>query len=186
MDRANDDDVVLVGVGPHPTEPILLDLLSQAGVLAAGPVQSLAAGAPWHASDVMLAALTETAARDLKRLMTETPETDLALIPAANRRKRFLICDMDSTIIEQECLDELADFAGLKAEIAAITERAMRGELNFEDALRTRVARLQSLPVETIETCFRERITLSPGARTQASNGRLGRPSCQRASGRRG
>ncbi len=89
---------------------------------------------------------------------------DWALTPTDNRRKRLLISDMDSTIIGQECLDELADFAGLKAEVSAITERAMRGELNFEEALTTRVAMLKGLGVAALEACYRERVTLNPGA----------------------
>jgi phosphoserine phosphatase len=91
---------------------------------------------------------------------------DWALLPAANRRKRLLISDMDSTIIGQECLDELADFAGLKAEVAAITERAMRGELDFEEALTTRVAMLKGLALEALERCYAERVRLNPGAQT--------------------
>ena len=66
-------------------------------------------------------------------------DADICVTSTKDRRKKLLICDMDSTIIQQECLDELADFAGLKAEISAITERAMRGELEFEGALRERV-----------------------------------------------
>ena len=93
-------------------------------------------------------------------------EADIAILPAANRRKRLLISDMDSTIIGQECLDELADFAGLKAEVSAITERAMRGELDFEGALTTRVAMLKGLRLSALEAAYRERITLNPGART--------------------
>ena len=74
------------------------------------------------------------------------PGCDANLVPAAGRRKRLLVADMDSTIIGVECIDELADFAGLKAEVAAITEAAMRGELDFEAALIARVALLQGLP----------------------------------------
>lgn len=100
---------------------------------------------------------------------------DVAVVALAGRRKRLLVCDMDSTIIGQECLDELADFAGLKAEIAAITERAMRGELDFEAALTTRVAMLEGLGLEALERCYAERISLSPGARelvaTMAAHG---------------
>jgi phosphoserine phosphatase len=73
---------------------------------------------------------------------------------------------MDSTMIQQECIDELADFAGLKAEIAAITERAMQGELDFESALDARVAALKGLDASAIDRCLAERITLTPGART--------------------
>jgi len=91
---------------------------------------------------------------------------DVAVQPAAGRMKRLLIADMDSTIIGQECLDELADFAGLKARVAAITERAMKGEIEFEPALRERVALLAGLPAATIDKVLAERITLNPGART--------------------
>lgn len=91
---------------------------------------------------------------------------DIAVQPAERRGKKLLIADMDSTIIEQECLDELADFAGLKAEISEITERAMRGELDFEDALTSRVARLKGLGEDALQRAFDERITLTPGAAT--------------------
>ena len=89
---------------------------------------------------------------------------DHCVQPAAGRRKRLLLADMDSTIISCECLDELADYAGVKAEIAAVTERAMRGELAFEPALRERVARLEGLPLETLQRCYDERVRLNPGA----------------------
>ncbi len=91
---------------------------------------------------------------------------DWCLQPTAGRRKKLLIADMDSTIINVECLDELADFAGLKAEISAITERAMRGELAFEGALRERVAMLKGLPVTALQQAYDERVRLNPGART--------------------
>jgi phosphoserine phosphatase len=73
---------------------------------------------------------------------------------------------MDSTIIGQECLDELADFAGLKAEVSAITERAMRGELDFAAALTQRVAMLKDLGLDALEACHTQRVTLNHGARS--------------------
>jgi phosphoserine phosphatase len=82
------------------------------------------------------------------------------------RRKKLLVADMDSTMIGQECIDELADYVGLKEHVAAITERAMRGEIAFVPALRERVALLKGLPPSTIEEVIRERIRLTPGART--------------------
>jgi phosphoserine phosphatase len=82
------------------------------------------------------------------------------------RRKRLLVADMDSTMIGQECIDELADYAGLKPYVAAITERAMRGEIAFEPALRERVALLKGLPETVIDEVLSERITLTPGGRT--------------------
>ncbi len=90
---------------------------------------------------------------------------DWAITSSQNRRKRLLISDMDSTIIGQECLDELADFAGLKAQVSAITERAMRGELDFESALTTRVVMLKGLKLSALEACYASRISLNPGAR---------------------
>jgi len=89
---------------------------------------------------------------------------DVVVQPQAARRKRLLLADMDSTVIGQECIDELADFAGLKAHVAAITERAMRGEIAFEPALRERVALLKDLPLSVIDKVLAERITLTPGA----------------------
>jgi phosphoserine phosphatase len=91
---------------------------------------------------------------------------DLCAQPLEHRRKRLLVADMDSTIIGCECLDELADFAGLKAEVAAITERAMRGEVDFAAALRERVAMLKGLPLDDLARCYSERVRLNPGART--------------------
>ena len=82
------------------------------------------------------------------------------------REKRLLVADMDSTMIGQECIDELADYAGLKAEVAEITERAMQGELDFANALRERVALLQGLDEGVIQLCLAERIRPNPGALT--------------------
>lgn len=95
----------------------------------------------------------------------ETP-VDVCVQPLAGRRKRLFVADMDSTIIGCECIDELADYAGKKAEIAAITERAMRGELAFEGALRERVGMLKGLPVTALQAAYDERVRLNPGART--------------------
>jgi phosphoserine phosphatase len=90
---------------------------------------------------------------------------DVVVQPSARRRKKLLVADMDSTMIGQECIDELADFAGLKAHVAAITERAMRGDIAFEPALRERVALLRGLPVSAVDEVIEQRITPSPGAR---------------------
>ncbi len=89
---------------------------------------------------------------------------DVVVQPEAGRRRKLLVADMDSTIIGQECLDELAGYAGFKDKVAAITERAMRGEIEFEPALRERVAMLAGLPEETIARVIADRITLTPGA----------------------
>src|ERR1043165_2921200 len=90
---------------------------------------------------------------------------DIVVQPAAFRRKKLFLADMDFTMIGQECIDELADFAGLKAHVAAITERAMRGEIEFEPALRERVALLKGLPAGVVDEVLAKRITLTPGGR---------------------
>jgi phosphoserine phosphatase len=90
---------------------------------------------------------------------------DIVVQPQATRRKKLFLADMDSTMIGQECVDELADFAGLKAHVAAITERAMRGEIEFEPALRERVALLKGLPVSVVDEVLKNRITPTPGGR---------------------
>lgn len=94
------------------------------------------------------------------------PEVDYCLQGKSGRKKKLLICDMDSTLIGQECIDELADFAGFKDKVSAITERAMRGEIGFEGALTDRVALLNGLPLSDLQTCFQNRITLNDGAKT--------------------
>jgi phosphoserine phosphatase len=90
---------------------------------------------------------------------------DINLVAVENRRKLLLVADMDSTIITVECLDELADMAGLKPQIATITERAMRGELEFEAALRERVAMLKGLSLDALQRTYDERVRLMPGAK---------------------
>ncbi len=91
-------------------------------------------------------------------------EYDLILQPAEDREKRLLIADMDSTMITVECIDELADYAGIKAEVAAVTEAAMRGELDFVAALDARVALLAGLEEAAIDRCLAERVRIMPGA----------------------
>jgi phosphoserine phosphatase len=100
-----------------------------------------------------------------RRLAREAP-FDINLVTVEGRRKKLLVADMDSTIITVECLDELADMAGLKPQIAAITARAMRGELEFESALRERVGMLKGLPLMTLQRTYDERVRLNPGAKS--------------------
>ncbi|NRG17882.1 phosphoserine phosphatase SerB [Rhizobiales bacterium] len=99
------------------------------------------------------------------------------------RRKRLLIADMDSTMIGQECIDELAAELGLKDRIAAITERAMRGEIEFEPALRERVGLLAGLDVAVIASVIENRITLTPGAKTLVATMRTNGAYCALVSG---
>jgi phosphoserine phosphatase len=108
---------------------------------------------------------------------------DVIVQPVADRAKKALVADMDSTIIGQECIDELADYAGLKAEVADITERAMQGELDFHGALRERVALLKGLREQAIAECLAERVTPNPGAATLVQTMRARGASCLLISG---
>jgi len=103
-------------------------------------------------------------AKRLREAREDLP-IDIVVQPVLARRKKLFLADMDSTMIGQECIDELADFVGLKAHVSGITERAMRGEIEFEPALRERVALLKGLPVDVVDKVIGERITLTPGGR---------------------
>ncbi|WP_184167748.1 phosphoserine phosphatase SerB [Sphingomonas kyeonggiensis] len=111
------------------------------------------------------------------------PFTDVAVQPAEGRAKKLLIADMDSTMITVECIDELADFAGIKAQVAEVTERAMRGELDFAEALDARVALLKGLSESAIEQCLRERVKLMPGAKALVRTMRARGATCVLVSG---
>src|SRR6476661_4837206 len=100
----------------------------------------------------------------LRELRGDLP-IDIVVQSAGVRRKKLFLADMDSTMIGQECIDELADLVGLRAHVSAITERAMRGEIAFEPALRERVALLKGLPVTVVDEVIEKRITLTRGAR---------------------
>ncbi|MFC5505009.1 MULTISPECIES: phosphoserine phosphatase SerB [Hyphomicrobiales] len=101
---------------------------------------------------------------ELRPLLEGAP-IDILVQPAATRRKALFLADMDSTMIGQECIDELAAYVGLKEKVSGITERAMRGEIAFEPALRERVALLKGVPLSVVAEIIRERITLTPGGR---------------------
>jgi phosphoserine phosphatase len=108
---------------------------------------------------------------------------DVCVQLVEHRKKRLLVADMDSTIVSCECLDELADFAGVKREVSQITERAMRGELEFEDALRERVRMIAGVTLEEMQRCFDERVRLNPGARTLTATMAAGGARCVLVSG---
>jgi len=108
---------------------------------------------------------------------------DLVVQREDQRRKKLLVADMDSTIIQQECIDELADEMGLKPKISAITERAMRGEIAFEPALRERVALLKGLPLAALEKVYHERIKEMPGGRLLTATMRHHGGTCALVSG---
>jgi phosphoserine phosphatase len=108
---------------------------------------------------------------------------DLVVQPEEPRWKRLFVADMDSTIIGQECIDELADYAGLKDKVARITERAMQGELDFPGALRERVRLLAGLDERELKRCLNERVSLTAGAETLVQTMRAGGASCLLVSG---
>lgn len=128
------------------------------------------------AADLECAGLQPDMIEDILRdKLGDDPVDVVVHLAGEDRRRKLLVADMDSTIITVECLDELADFAGKKTEVAAITERAMRGELVFEDALRERIAILAGLPESALAGTYADRVRLMPGARTlvrtMAANG---------------
>lgn len=108
-------------------------------------------------------------------LLPMAEQLDYAVQDEAHRHKKLLISDMDSTMINVECIDELADYAGIKDQIAEVTEAAMQGKLDFEEALRARVALLKGLERRHIQTCLNERVGMTKGAKilvqTMASRG---------------
>lgn len=108
---------------------------------------------------------------------------DLAIQPADGRRKLLLVADMDSTIIQQECIDELAAELGLKDKISEITARAMRGEIDFEPALRERVGLLKGLPLSALESVYQNRITEMPGGRALVATMKKHGATCALVSG---
>lgn len=133
---------------------------------------------PNSACDLLFAA-----APDRARIALETDGIDLVVQGEAGRRKRLLVADMDSTIITVECIDELADYAGVGSHVAAVTERAMRGEVGFEAALAERVALLRGLSAEMIDRCHAERVRVTPGARELVATMRANRAQCLLVSG---
>ncbi|MCZ8376851.1 MAG: phosphoserine phosphatase SerB [Beijerinckiaceae bacterium] len=143
-----------------------LDMAAIARARSMLPAAEVAILSTGHAADFHFTTAEDPArwTSALREAMGALP-VDLVVQPGAGRRKRLFLADMDSTMIGQECIDELADAAGLKAHVSAITERAMRGEIAFEPALRERVALLKGLPVTIVETLIADRITLTPGGR---------------------
>ena len=154
--------------------------LDSTAIEAARAILPAPASAAWLsdgvAADIAFEGASDARAltQQLRAALSGLP-VDIVVQPRASRRKRLLLADMDSTMIGQECIDELADFAGLKAHVAAITERAMRGEIEFAPALRERVALLKGLPVGVVDEVIAKRITLTSGGKalvgTMRANG---------------
>jgi len=148
--------------------------VSEAEIAEARALAGAGAGKPRRLGPAA-AEIPVDALPSLEALRAAAPEVDVNAVPAGGRRKRVLIADMDSTMIPVECIDEVADFAGVGARVAAITERAMAGELDFEGALIERVALLRGLSEARLAEVYAERIALNPGARvlvrTMAASG---------------
>ncbi|RZL52369.1 MAG: HAD family hydrolase, partial [Sphingomonas sp.] len=117
---------------------------------------------PGVAADIAFAGDADAARGALEGVIARS---DVIVQPTATRRKALIVADMDSTMITVECIDELADYAGIKAEVAAVTEAAMRGELDFEGALDARVALLAGLDEAMIAQCLADRVRIMPGAK---------------------
>jgi phosphoserine phosphatase len=135
--------------------------------LAAAVVKEIGGELNWlnHAIACEIIEPKSTDALQTARAIVGNRKVDVAEVPTENRRKQILVADMDSTMINEECIDELAAALGIKDQVANITERAMRGELDFEQALDTRVTLLKGLERKVIEEVRRENITLAPGGR---------------------
>jgi phosphoserine phosphatase len=121
--------------------------------------------------------------KDARWVLDGLENVDIAVQPEEPRWKRLFVADMDSTIIGQECIDELADYAGLKKQVARITERAMQGELDFPGALRERVRLLAGLDERALGRCLKERVEVTAGAETLVQTMRAGGASCLLVSG---
>ena len=156
----------------NPRRPVLTPALAHSAMQAlnATALYWLADGV---ACDIPL--INDTGAEPVLAELLAGYEVDFAIQRTENRRKKMLIADMDSTMIEQECIDELAGMVGLKDQVAAITARAMNGEIAFEPALRERVALLKGMSTNVVDEVIRDSITLMPGGRelvqTMRSNG---------------
>lgn len=151
--------------GSKSVTPALVSDARAALAKAGADVSDAKALAPDDASELGFRGLQPKDASEVLADIAANVPIDFSVIPSQGRRKMLLVADLDSTIITAECIDELADFAGLKDQVSSITERAMRGELEFESALRERVALLKGLQASILPKVFEERIELTPGAR---------------------
>jgi phosphoserine phosphatase len=147
-----------------PVANFVLSVVGPDAETASVPSGQLAVLSPGRAVDVAFDGDPAEVLREARRL-NEGRALDINVLRIDGRRKKLLVADMDSTVISCECLDEVADFVGVKAHVSAITERAMRGEIAFEPALRERVALLKGLQVHRLARVYAERVRLNPGAR---------------------
>jgi phosphoserine phosphatase len=167
---------------------IAADRLSSGDISAAEDAVAAAGaylmGRSWveegKACDILFSSPPEPVRAALEGLVSGV---DVVVQGESGRRKKLLVADMDSTMITIECIDELADYVGRKAEVAAVTDRAMRGELQFEAALRERVALLEGMEEDVIARCREERLRITPGARALVRTMRRDGAECLLVSG---
>jgi phosphoserine phosphatase len=163
---ASSQDLLVATLVANPLQPAVTDDVLTLAAEALGQETERSVLARGNAADLILTEPADARAieKALRAVLHGQP-IDIVVQPLKQRRKRLFLADMDSTMIAQECIDELADFVGLKAEVSEITERAMRGEIAFEPALRERVALLKNLPVGVVDQIIGNRLTLTPGGR---------------------
>ncbi len=184
LNGASLDTVATLVVKPDCPVPLaeILDLAADALSRRGAAIGEPLALSP-HAADLPFARLALGEARRTLGRALAVQAVDHAVQKRAERRKRLLVSDMDSTMVAAECIDEIADFAGRKAEIAQITEAAMRGELDFEEALRQRVRALAGLDAGILARVADERAPLMPGARPLIATMRRSGARCVLVSG---
>ena len=160
---------VLTIIGNRNWAPLAEDLVA----MAVGALEEAGADCKqpdWlsknHACDIVFDGFSPSVGEAAVRQYLQDMPVDIISQHCEYRRKQVLLSDMDSTMIEQECIDEIAAYAGLREQVSEITEAAMRGELDFSASLIRRAAMLKDLDVEVLQKAYRERITLTPGART--------------------
>ncbi len=167
MNSSDPHVIVLIaatGSGALPAEFARATLFEAAPDAPTGGFRVLSPGTAAELAVALDASQAAAIGRQVAAALAQLP-IDVGVVPAANRRKRLLVADMDSTIIGQECIDEMADLVGRMPEVATITERAMSGEIDFAAALRDRVAVLAGLDLARVRGLLASRITLNPGAR---------------------
>ncbi|PCI59699.1 MAG: phosphoserine phosphatase SerB [Kordiimonadales bacterium] len=170
------DIALTLVVNPSKSNSSLIDIVDTAKEILGKRFKQTKVLSNGRATDLFLTADTLAEAQaSLADKLNMINGLDWCLQAEAGRRKKLILADMDSTMITAECIDELADFIGLKEKVSEITEAAMRGELNFESALTERVALLKGLPTTKLLECYETRIALMPGARilvqTMKANG---------------
>jgi len=154
--------------------------LGQISIVTRSEVEWLSEG---EACDITLPDIATRATLPVVEQALSPAPVDVVFQQTEHRKKRLLVADMDSTIITCECIDELAEAVGLKAQVSAITERAMRGEIEFEGALTERVALLEGMPVSELERVFEARVRLTAGAKTLVATMRKQGARCVLVSG---